>query len=123
VIVNNGSDWAVVGARDALPYAVSKGAVAQMTRSMALDHAHENIRVNAVCPGDTFVERWVENGYYEESDPVTREQALAESAAYIPMGRFAEPMEIAKAVLFLASDDSSFVTGHLLLVDGGNTAQ
>ena len=123
VIVNNGSDWAVVGALDALPYAVSKGAVAQMTRSMALDHAHENIRVNAVCPGDTFVERWLEKGYFEESDPVTREQALSESAAYIPLKRFADPIEIAKAVLFLACDDSSFVTGHLLLVDGGNTAQ
>ena len=123
VIVNNGSDWAVVGAQDALPYAVSKGAVAQMTRSMALDHAHENIRVNAVCPGDTFVERWTEKGYFEESDPVSQEQAMVESAAYIPMQRFADPMEIARAVLFLASDDSSFVTGHLLLVDGGNTAQ
>jgi NAD(P)-dependent dehydrogenase (short-subunit alcohol dehydrogenase family) len=123
VIVNNGSDWAVVGAQDALPYAASKGAVAQMTRSMALDHAHENIRVNAVCPGDTFVERWLEKGYFKESDPVTREQALAESAAYIPLKRFADPLEIAKAALFLASDDSSFVTGHLLLVDGGNTAQ
>lgn len=123
VIVNNASDWAVVGAQDALPYAASKGAVAQMTKSMALDHAHENIRVNAVCPGDTFVERWLEKGYFEESDPVTREQALAESAAYIPLKRFADPQEIARAVLFLASDDSSFVTGHLLLVDGGNTAQ
>ena len=123
VIVNNGSDWAVVGARDALPYAVSKGAVAQMTRSMALDHAHEGIRVNAVCPGDTFVERWLEEGYFEESGPVTREQAQAESAADIPMQRVADSLEIAKAVLFLASDDSSFVTGHLLLVDGGNTAQ
>jgi NAD(P)-dependent dehydrogenase (short-subunit alcohol dehydrogenase family) len=122
-IVNNGSDWAVVGAQDALPYAVSKGAVAQMTRSMALDHAHENIRVNAVCPGDTFVERWLEKGYFEESDPVTREQAMADSAAYIPLKRFADPLEIARAALFLASDDSSFVTGHLLLVDGGNTAQ
>jgi len=123
VIVNNGSDWAVVGAQDALPYAASKGAVAQMTKSMALDHAHENIRVNAVCPGDTFVERWLEKGYFEESDPVTREQALAESAAYIPLKRFADPVEIAKAALFLACDDSSFVTGHLLLVDGGSTAQ
>jgi meso-butanediol dehydrogenase / (S,S)-butanediol dehydrogenase / diacetyl reductase len=123
VIVNNGSDWAVVGAPAALSYAASKGAVAQMTKSMALDHAHENIRVNAVCPGDTFVERWSEKGYFEESDPVTREQAMAESAAYIPLKRFADPLEIAKAVLFLACDDSSFVTGHLLLVDGGNTAQ
>lgn len=123
VIVNNASDWAVVGARDALPYAVSKGAVAQMTKSMALDHAHENIRVNAVCPGDTFVERWEEKGYFEASEPVTREQALAESAAYLPLGRFAQPEEIARVVLFLASDDSSFVTGHLLLADGGNTAQ
>ena len=79
--------------------------------------------MNAVCPGDTFVERWVENGYYADSDPVTREQAMAESAADIPMKRFADPMEIARSVLFLASDDSSFVTGHLLLVDGGNTAQ
>ena len=123
VIVNNASDWAVVGAQDALPYAVSKGAVALMTKSMALDCAHENIRVNAVCPGDTFVDRWLETGYFEASDPVTLEQAKAESAAYIPMKRFADPMEIARAVLFLASDDSSFVTGHLLLVDGGNTAQ
>ena len=122
VIINNASDWAVVGAQDALPYAASKGAVAQMTRSMALDHAEDGIRVNAVCPGDTFVERWVEKGYFEDSNPVTRDQALAESAAYIPMKRFANPVEIARAVLFLASDDSSFVTGHLLLVDGGNTA-
>jgi meso-butanediol dehydrogenase/(S,S)-butanediol dehydrogenase/diacetyl reductase len=123
VIVNNASDWAVVGARDALPYAVSKGAVAQMTRSMALDHALENIRVNAVCPGDTFVERWLESGYFEHDDPVTREQAMLDSSSDIPLKRFAQPEEIARAVLFLACDDSSFVTGQLLLVDGGNTAQ
>ena len=123
VIVNNASDWAVVGGKGALPYATSKGAVAQMTRSMALDHAAENIRVNAVCPGDTFVERWLEKGYFEHTDPVTLEEAKAESAAYLPMKRFGYPEEIARAVLFLASSDSSFVTGHLLLVDGGNTAQ
>ena len=123
VIVNNGSDWSVVAGRDAFPYIMSKGALAMMTKSMALDYARENIRVNAVCPGDTFVERWVEKGYFEASEPVTIEEAMKESSSYIPMGRFGKPEEIAKAVLFLASDDSSFVTGHLLLVDGGNTAQ
>jgi meso-butanediol dehydrogenase/(S,S)-butanediol dehydrogenase/diacetyl reductase len=122
-IVNNASDWGIVGAKDALPYATSKGAVVLMTKSMALDHAHENIRVNAVCPGDTVVERWLERGYFEHADPVSREQALKESAAYLPLKRFATPDEIARAVLFLACDDSSFVTGHTLLVDGGNTAQ
>jgi len=123
VIINNGSDWSVVAGKNAFPYIASKGAVGMMTKAMALDFARDNIRVNAVCPGDTFVERWIEKGYFEGSDPVTMEEAIKESSAYIPMGRFGKPEEIAKAVLFLASDDSSFVTGHLLLVDGGNTAQ
>jgi NAD(P)-dependent dehydrogenase (short-subunit alcohol dehydrogenase family) len=123
VIVNNGSDWSVVAGTDAFPYVMSKGAVAMMTKAMALDYARENIRVNAVCPGDTLVDRWLESGYFERSDPVTIEAAMKESSAYIPMGRFGKPEEIARAVLFLASDDSSFVTGHLLLVDGGHTAQ
>jgi meso-butanediol dehydrogenase / (S,S)-butanediol dehydrogenase / diacetyl reductase len=123
VIVNNGSDWSVVAGKNALPYIMSKGAVGMMTKAMALDYAGENIRVNAVCPGDTFVDRWVEKGYFEGSDPVTIEKAMQESSEYIPMGRFGKPEEIANAVLFLASDDSSFVTGHLLMVDGGNTAQ
>ena len=122
VIVNNGSDWSVVAGKDAFPYVVSKGAVGLMTKAMALDYARDNIRVNAVCPGDTFVDRWLEKGYFESSDPVTIEEAMKESSAYIPMGRFGKPDEIASAVLFLASNDSSFVTGHLLLVDGGNTA-
>lgn len=123
VIVNNGSDWSVVAGKNAFPYIMSKGAVGMMTKAMALDHAREGIRVNAVCPGDTFVDRWMEKGYFEGSAPVTIEEAMKESSEYIPMGRFGKPEEIANAVLFLASDDSTFVTGHLLLVDGGNTAQ
>jgi meso-butanediol dehydrogenase/(S,S)-butanediol dehydrogenase/diacetyl reductase len=121
-IVNNGSDLSVVGAKGFLPYATSKGAVALMTKSMALDLAAENIRVNAVCPGDTFVERWLERGFYEHGLPVTPEEAMRRSAADLPMGRYAQADEVAKAVLFLACDDSSFITGHTLMVDGGKTA-
>ncbi len=121
VIVNNASDWGLVGASQAVAYAASKGAVIQMTRSMALDHAKENIRVNAVCPGDTFVERWLQNGYFRDTEAVSSEDARQSDT--IPLGRVAEASEIARAVLFLASDESSFVTGTTLAVDGGNTAQ
>ena len=123
VLVNNGSDWSVVAGKNAFPYIMSKGAVGMMTKAMALDYARDGIRVNAVCPGDTFVDRWIEKGYFEGSDPVTMEDAIKEASEYIPMGRFGKPEEIANAVLYLASEESSFVTGHLLLVDGGNTAQ
>jgi meso-butanediol dehydrogenase/(S,S)-butanediol dehydrogenase/diacetyl reductase len=121
VIINNGSDLSLVGAKGFLPYATSKGAVALMTKSMALDHAAENIRVNAVCPADTFVERWFERGFYEHDNPATPEEAIRRSAG-LPMGRYALAEEVAQAVLFLASDDSSFITGHTLMVDGGKTA-
>ena len=121
VIVNNASDWAMVGARDALPYAMSKGAVVQMTRCMALDHAHEHIRVNAICPGDTFVERWLQDGFFRGSGGV--DEITARHAETIPLQRVAETIEIARAVLFLACDESSFMTGATLVVDGGNTAQ
>jgi len=123
VIVNNGSDWSVVAGEDAFPYIMSKGAVGMMTKAMALDYARQNIRVNAVCPGDTLVDRWLESDYFEQTDPASLEAAIKAASAYLPMGRFGKPEEIAKAVLFLASDDSSFMTGHLLLVDGGNTAR
>jgi meso-butanediol dehydrogenase/(S,S)-butanediol dehydrogenase/diacetyl reductase len=121
VIINNASDWGLVGATEAVAYAASKGAVVQMTRCMALDHANENIRVNAVCPGDTFVERWVQQGYFRGSGAV--EETEARKSETVPMGRVAEAGEIARAVLFLASEDSSFMTGATLVVDGGNTAQ
>jgi NAD(P)-dependent dehydrogenase (short-subunit alcohol dehydrogenase family) len=122
VIVNNGSDWSVVADRDYFPYIASKGTVGMMTKAMALDYADDNIRVNAVCPGDTLVESWLESGDFSGSAPEEVEACMREAAAYIPMGRYGKPEEIARAVLFLASDDSSFMTGHLLLVDGGTTA-
>ncbi len=121
VIVNNASDWGLVGGYEAFAYCASKGAVIQMTKAMALDHAHEHIRVNAICPGDTFVERWVQNGYFQAGDPV--DEAAARQSDSIPLGRVGEVEEIARAVLFLASEEASFITGTTLVVDGGNTAQ
>jgi len=120
VIINNASDWGLVGAPGVVAYCASKGAVIQITRAMALDHAAEGIRINAVCPGDTFVERWLKEGFYRLSGEVSEEEARKTD---LPIGRVAEAIEIAKAVLFLASADSSFVTGTALVVDGGNTAR
>jgi meso-butanediol dehydrogenase/(S,S)-butanediol dehydrogenase/diacetyl reductase len=118
VIINNASDWAIVGAQNATAYAASKGAVVQMTRSMALDYGRQGVRVNAVCPGDTEVERW----RARQPDDAAFEAYLAELGADFALGRVGQVEEIARAVLFLASDASSFMTGQLLVVDGGNTA-
>jgi meso-butanediol dehydrogenase/(S,S)-butanediol dehydrogenase/diacetyl reductase len=120
VIINNASDWAFVGAPAVVAYCTSKGAVVQLTRAMAIDHAGENIRINAVCPGDTFVDRWVKEGYYRVSGGLSEAEARKTD---LPIGRVAETIEIARAVLFLASDDSSFMTGSALVVDGGSTAR
>jgi NAD(P)-dependent dehydrogenase (short-subunit alcohol dehydrogenase family) len=121
VIINNASDWGLVAGRNSVAYCTSKGAVVQMTRAMAVDHARENIRINAICPGDTFVERWTTEGYHRNSVGDV-EEMLKGMGQDLPMGRVGRAEEIAKAVLFLASDDSSFMTGAALVVDGGNTA-
>ncbi len=117
-IVNVASDWGLVGAENAVAYAASKGAVVQLTRSMALDHARDGIRVNAVCPGDTDTAMLAMG-----TDAARRQQTLAHLAAALPLRRVGTPADIAAAVVFLLSDDSSFITGACLPVDGGNTAR
>ncbi len=117
-IINIASDWALVAARNAAAYGASKGAVAQLTRSMAIDHAKENIRVNAICPGDTdtpMLETAIKN--------VDRATRLERLGAGIPMGRVASPSEIAPLAVFLASSQASYITGALIPVDGGNVAR
>ena len=94
----------------------------QLTKAMALDHAREGVRVNAVCPGDTFVERWLDEGYARNPAGQSEAALLADMGAALPLGRVGRADEIAAAVLFLASDDASFMTGATLVVDGGNTA-
>jgi meso-butanediol dehydrogenase/(S,S)-butanediol dehydrogenase/diacetyl reductase len=116
-IVNIASDWALVGAHNAVAYGASKGAIAQLTRSMAIDHAKDGIRVNAVCPGDTQTDMLLSGRGDEERGAV-----LARLGRAIPLGRVARPVDVAGAVAFLASDAASYITGVLLPVDGGNTA-
>jgi NAD(P)-dependent dehydrogenase (short-subunit alcohol dehydrogenase family) len=117
-IINTGSGWGLKGGKDAAVYCATKGAVVNLTRAMALDHAAQNIRVNCVCPGDTDTALLAEEGRQLQAD---REAFLREAAAR-PMNRIGTPEEIAQAVLFLASDQSAFVTGTTLVVDGGGLA-
>jgi meso-butanediol dehydrogenase / (S,S)-butanediol dehydrogenase / diacetyl reductase len=119
VIVNNASDWGIVGGQRAAAYSASKGAVIQLTRSMALDHGRQGVRVNALCPGDTYVERWRDRW---TGDPAAFDTDLARIGELFALGRVGEADEIARAALFLASDDSSYMTGQTLIIDGGNTA-
>lgn len=118
-IVNIASDWALVGGQNAVAYCASKGGLLLMTKAMALDHAGENIRVNAVCPTEIMTPMLT--GEFRAAGK-TDEEGLAALAEIIPMGRVGTPEEVARAVLFLASDQASFMTGVGLPVDGGVTA-
>ncbi len=118
-IVNIGSDWGLVGGINALAYCASKGALMQMTRSMAVDHARDGIRVNAVCPGATDTPMlWDEF----EQIGVSAMEGEAATVQSIPLGRIAQVNEVAPAVVFLASDAAAYITGAILPVDGGSTA-
>lgn len=117
-IVNTGSGWGLKGGGQAISYCASKGAVVNMTRALAIDHGPQGIRVNSVNPGD------VNTGMLRDEARQLGQEAgsfLAE-AADRPLQRMGEPQEIAAAVVWLASEESSYVTGSALVVDGGGIA-
>ena len=117
-IINLGSGWGLVGGPRAAAYCASKGAVVLLTKAMAIDLGPGAIRVNCLCPGDTDTPMLREEA---RQLGLTETEFLTQSARR-PLGRIGRPEEIAQAALFLASDASSYMTGAVLLVDGGGLA-
>jgi NAD(P)-dependent dehydrogenase (short-subunit alcohol dehydrogenase family) len=118
-IVTLGSEMGIVAVPESPAYNASKGAVIMFTKSLALDLIRYNIRVNSLCPGITrtpLLQAEVDNSL----DPA---KTAAEQATWAPINRVADPREVAQGALWLASDDSSFVVGSCLVIDGGFTAQ
>jgi len=118
VIIHQSSGWGIQGGDDAVAYCAAKGGLIVMAKAMAIDHGKHGIRVNCLCPGDV-------------DTPMLAEDAKARRLSYAdymkgasnrPLGRVGTPEELARAALFLASDDSSFMTGAALVVDGGGIA-
>jgi NAD(P)-dependent dehydrogenase (short-subunit alcohol dehydrogenase family) len=118
VIINNSSGWGIAGGDAAVAYCASKGGVVLLTKAMAIDHGRQGIRVNCICPGDVDTPMLPEDARLRG---LKWEDYLA-GCANRPLGRIGTTEEIAKAALFLASDDSSFMTGSALVVDGGGLA-
>jgi NAD(P)-dependent dehydrogenase (short-subunit alcohol dehydrogenase family) len=117
-IINTGSGWALKGGARAASYCAAKGGALNLTRAMAIDHGKHNIRVNCVCPGDVQTPMLLSECAQLGQDVDEFMQAAADR----PLGRVGTPDDVANAVLFLASDMSSWVTGTHLVVDGGGLA-
>ena len=117
-IIHTSSGWGILGGDKAAAYCAAKGGLVVMAKAMAIDHGPDGIRVNCVCPGDVLTPML-------HDDAAKREMSwddYARGAAERPLGRIGTVEEIANAVVFLASDESSFVTGESLVVDGGGVA-
>ncbi len=117
-IINIGSVLGIVAIRDRAAYCASKGGVTMLTKAMALDHAHENIRVNCICP--SIVESDMTQNLFAETEE--GRQARESRLRSIPLGRFGKPLDIAGLAVFLASDESAWMTGTIIPLDGGVTA-
>jgi NAD(P)-dependent dehydrogenase (short-subunit alcohol dehydrogenase family) len=118
VVIHNSSGWGLVGGALGAAYCAAKGGLIVMAKAMAIDHAKQGIRVNCICPGDIDTPMLDDDARKRGVDL----DAYLVTCADRPMGRIGTPDEIAKSVLFLASDDSSFMTGAALVVDGGGVA-
>ena len=118
-IVNFGSIWGAAGGKGHVAYATAKGAVHNLTRSLALDHAREGIRVNAVCPGEVDTPMLRRGG---RAVPLTDAELAEMAERVVPNGRLARPEEVGRVVVFLCSDAASYMTGALVPVDGGWSA-
>jgi len=117
-IINTGSGWGLKGGPNAAAYCAAKGGTVNLTRAMAIDHGRQSIRVNCVCPGDTNTEL-----LHDEAVQLSLDDAeFMKAAADRPLHRVGLPEDIANAVLYFASDMSSWVTGSVLVVDGGGLA-
>ncbi len=118
-IVNIASDWGFKGGERAAAYCASKGAIIQLTKAMAIDHASDGLRVNAVCPGD--IDTPMLSNEADDND-IDLEDFLAQAAESNPNGRIGTPEEVAALVLFLASDAATHITGTAIPIDGGASA-
>jgi len=117
-VINLGSIGGIVAVRDRLAYTVSKHAIVGLTRSLALDHSHTGVRFNAICPGRVETP-FAQARIAESADPAAARKAMASTQL---TGRMAEPVEIANAALYLASDEAQMVTGSCFMIDGGWSA-
>ncbi len=118
-IVNIASDWGLKGGDRAAAYCASKGAIVQLTRAMAIDHARDGLRVNAVCPGD--IDTPMLTNEADDKD-IDLEDFLAQAAEESPNGRIGTPEEVAALIVFLASDAATHITGTAIPIDGGGSA-
>lgn len=123
-IINTGSGWGLKGGDLAAAYCAVKGGIVNVTRAMAIDHGKDNIRVNSINPGDTDTamlrDEGVQTGLVKDEN--SQQAYLSDCGTDRPLGRIGMPEDIANAVLFLASDLSSWITGSALVIDGGGIA-